>query len=154
MGLFDKLKGAVNSVTGGAAKVTMTFDPPVSFPGETVAVKITAISTGAEIESKGLFVDLRGTERVDLNRNDAINLDRSVNVTNHTFEQEFPITGPFKIPANETVEFEGTFTIPAQVQPSYVGARVQHNWEIRGRVDAFGNDPDTGYLAYRIGAKQ
>jgi len=154
MGLFDKLKGAVNAVTGGGAKVTMQFNPQTGFPGEQVAVKITATSTGAEIESKGLFVDLRGTERIDLNRNDAVSLDRSVNVTNHTFEQEFAISGPFKIPANETVEFEGTFTIPPQVQPSYVGARTQHNWEVRGRVDAFGNDPDTGYLAFRIGAKQ
>jgi len=154
MGLFDKIKGAVNTVTGGGAKVTMQFDPPTGFPGETVAVKIQATSTGAEVDSKGMFVDLRGTERVDLNRGDAIGLDRSVTASNHTFEQEFPISGPFKIAPNETVEFEGTFTIPPQVQPSYVGARVQHNWEIRGRVEAFGNDPDTGYLAYRIGAKQ
>ena len=154
MGLFDKLKGAMDSVTGGAAKVTMEFAPQTGFPGEVIAVKITASSTGNEIKSKGMFVDLRGTERIQLSSSDAPNLNNSVTVQNRTLSQEFAVSGPFDIPPGETVSFEGQFTIPPQVQPSYVGSRTQHNWEIRGRVEAFGNDPDTGYLPFRIGMKQ
>jgi len=35
MGLLDKVKGAVNAVTGGAAKVTFEFEPKVALAERT-----------------------------------------------------------------------------------------------------------------------
>ena len=64
MGFFDKLKSVVNAVTGGAARVTIQLQQSCVFPGETVEVKITATSTGAEVQSKGAYVDVFAEERV------------------------------------------------------------------------------------------
>src|SRR5262245_18082601 len=69
MGFLDKIKGAVNAVTGGAAKVTMEFKPSVAFPGDVIAVKITATSTGQQVKSKGVFVDLQGVEGINIKAN-------------------------------------------------------------------------------------
>src|SRR3989304_6076715 len=60
MGFLDKLKGAVNAVTGGAAKVTMEFEPKAVYPGDVVRVKISATSTGSEVKAK---MPLRFTPR-------------------------------------------------------------------------------------------
>ena len=39
MGFLDKLKGAINVLTGGAAKVTIGYQPAFVFPGDVVRVK-------------------------------------------------------------------------------------------------------------------
>src|SRR5262249_31370019 len=96
MGFLDKLKGAVNAVTGGAAKVTMEFKPATAFPGDTVGVKITATSTGQEVKSKGIFVDLQGLEGINIKANatpGAANADTNISKT--TFSQEFKIAPDF-----------------------------------------------------------
>ena len=61
MGFFDKLKGAVHAVTGGAATVTIEFHPAVAFPGETLSVRVTATAK-ADIKGDGIFVDIRGRD--------------------------------------------------------------------------------------------
>src|SRR3990172_3375379 len=123
MGFLDKLKGAVNAVTGGSAKVTMDFQPATAFPGDAVLAKISVQSTGAEVKSKGVFVDLLGTEHV--------------NIKKPSVEQSFQLAPDFVLAANETKLFEGTITLPSNLQPSYQGPFARHEWTIRGRVEAF-----------------
>jgi sporulation-control protein spo0M len=152
MGFFDKIKGAVKAVTGGAAKVTIEYPQHAVFPGDSILVKITATSTGAELKSKGIFVDLRSTEEVRLRKGDS-NIDDEVTASKTIFNQEIQIAPAFVLPPNETKLFEGQVQIP-NGQPSYNGAFTTHEWSIRGRVEAFGNDPDSGYLQLRVGSKQ
>ncbi|MCZ7677315.1 MAG: hypothetical protein M5U28_00455 [Sandaracinaceae bacterium] len=64
MGFFDKVKGAMNFVTGGAANVTIQWNPPTAMPGDVLYVRITAQSTGAAINSGGVFVDVRSVEQL------------------------------------------------------------------------------------------
>ncbi len=149
MGLFDKLKSAVNAVTGNAAKVTMEFQPAVGFPGQVVQVRITATSTGGALNSKGVFVDLLGTEAIHLKGG-----DHDVHHSETTLTTELQVGGPFQLGPNETKQFAGQFTVPPNAQPSYAGRHVHHTWQIRGRIEATGNDPDTGFLAFRIGLAQ
>jgi sporulation-control protein spo0M len=153
MGFLDKMRGAVAAVTGGAAKVSLEYNPATAFPGELVNVKITAISTGGEVKSKGVFVDLLGTEEINIQPNSSNDLEERVHDSNETVEQAFQIAPAFVLAANETKIFEGSFQIPGHCQPSYQGRSCGHEWQIRGRIEAFGNDPDSGFLPIRVGLK-
>jgi hypothetical protein len=153
MGFLDKLKGAVHAVTGGAAKVSIDYDPKVAFPGDTITVRISATSTGAEVKTKGVFVDLVGVEEVRLRRGDHSSLESDVSASRTTFSQEIQVAPPFVLPANETQQFEASVQVPGNLQPSFQGNFTNHEWKIRGRLDAFGNDPDSGYAPLRIGLR-
>jgi sporulation-control protein spo0M len=152
MGFMDKLKAAAHAVTGGAAKVTIEYQPQVAFAGDSIQVKITATSTGAEVKSKGIFVDIRGLEVIQLDKH-AANSQTDVHHSKATFEQSFQIAPEFVLPPKETKQFSGTLTVPPSLQPSYKGNHAEHRWEIQGRVEAFGNDPDSGWQPLRIGLK-
>lgn len=150
MGFFDKLKSAVNAATGGGGKVTISYEPQTIHAGETVSVRITATSTGSEIKSKGAYVDVRHVEHISLSKNDHLTLQNDVTATKTVFEQEFPLGTPFVLAANETKVFEGTFTMPANMPPTYRGHWANSVWEIRGRIEATGNDPDSGFLPFTL----
>src|SRR5687768_16830112 len=63
MGLFDTFKGMVQAVTGGAARVAIEFDP-LGFAGEEVRVRVSVASTGGEVKSQGVFVDIIASEQI------------------------------------------------------------------------------------------
>lgn len=152
MGFMDKLKAAAGAVTGGAADVSIEYQPQVLFPGDTMQAKVTATARDAEVKSKGAFVDLRGLEVVHVARSDAMT-EKDVRTSKATYDHAFQIAPAFVLGPNETKVFEGSFQIPAVLQPSFTGAYAEHKWEIRGRVEAFGNDPDSGWQPLRIGLK-
>lgn len=152
MGFLDKLKGAVSAVTGNAAKVTLEFSPQCAFPGDVIQVKISATSTGGEVKSKGIFVDLLGTEEIRLKADSGKGRSQDQHETKGT-EQEFQIAPAFVLAANETKLWEGQVTLPATAQPSFAGAYATYCWQLRGRVEATGNDPDSGFKPFRIGLK-
>lgn len=150
MGFFDKVKGALNAVTGGAARVHFTHGPQVIFPGEQAQVGVTATSTGLELASKGLFIDLAASEIVDFR--DAS--DNHIRYQEQTFYRELQVAPPFVLAANETRQFEVVFAVPMEARPSFYGKLCRHHWQIRARVEAIGNDPDTGWVDTRVGLKQ
>jgi hypothetical protein len=150
MGFLDKLKGAVNAVTGGAATVSIEVGSGIVMPGEPVSVKITATSTGAEVKSKGVFVDVKGEEQVTIVDT---NTKQKVSQSKKTLEQVFQIAPAFVLGAKETKVFEGTIQLNPGVLPTFNGSLAQHEYYIRGRLEAFGNDPDSGFKPLRVGAK-
>lgn len=152
MGFMDKLKGAVNAVTGNAAKVTLEFTPQVAYPGDVVQVKISAVSTGNEVKSKGVYIDLLGNEEIRLKQDSAKGRTADQHETKHS-EQELQVAPAFVLAANETKLFEGQFTIPATAQPTFQGTFTTHGWQLRARVEATGNDPDSGFKPIRVGSK-
>lgn len=153
MGFLDKLKGAVQGMTGNAAKVTVEFSPPFAFPGDTVTARVTATSNGRDVESKGIFIDLRGYEEVKLPKGSHANQTDHIDVTKTTVENIQQIAPAFVLAANETKQVEGTFQLPGSLPPSYQGSHATHKTHLRARLEATGNDPDTGYLEYRVGMK-
>lgn len=152
MGFMDKLKAAANAVTGGAARVTIEYQPPVCFPGDTLQVRITAASTGAEVASEGVFVDLHGFETVHLARTEAMT-EKDVNTSKTTYETSLQIAPRFTLAAGQTQTWEGQVQVPQSLQPSYQGVHSRHEWQIRGRIEARGNDPDSGWQPLRVGIK-
>lgn len=144
MGLWDKVKGAVNAVTGGAAKVYIeVLGQPVR--GEEVNVRVTVSSTGSEIRSQGIFVDLTAKEEIYIPNYKTAG-EYSEGLHTSTFDQAFQIAAPLTLMPNETRTFEGTIAVPSNAPPTYQGPYCKHNWRIRGRVEMFGNDPDSGYI--------
>lgn len=150
MGLIDKVKGAINLVTGGAAKVQFLFGPPVMFPGEQVELGLSAASTGQGVQSKGLFVDLSATELVDFKDGSG----NHVRYQEQTFYREIQVGPAFSLAPGEARQFQVVFLLPPEARPSFAGKLARNQWQIRGRIEALGNDPDTGWVDVRIGAKQ
>lgn len=150
MGFFDKVRGALDAVTGGAANVQFLYGPQLLFPGERVELAISATSTGRELQSKGVFVDLSANEIVDFK--DAS--DNHIRYQEQTFYREIQVAPAFVLAPGETRQFQITFLVPSEARPSFYGKLCRHHWQIRGRVEAFGNDPDTGWVDTRVGVRQ
>lgn len=151
MGFLDKIKGAVNAVTGNAAKVTIDY-PKNCCVGDEITVKITATSTGGEVKSQGCFVDLMGQEETHLQKTEN---GQKTEMREHkaTYEHSFKIGEAFTLQPNETKTWEGKVKIPMEQQPSYAGVHAKHVWQVRGRIEATGNDPDSGFLAITVGKR-
>jgi hypothetical protein len=71
-----------------------------------------------------------------------------VKLSKTTVEQSIPIAPAFVLQPNERKEFEADIQLP-HGQPTYRGG-VQHDWQIRGRLEAFGNDPDSGFKTIEL----
>lgn len=151
MGLFDALRNVVNTVTGGAAKVGIQLRQACVFPGETVEITITATSTGAEVKSKGVYVDVYAEERVSLRDESS---REEIRRSKATVQQTIQIAPAFVLNPNESRTFEGSFTFPSEMQPTFAGSLCEHVCMIRGRIEAFGNDPDSGYQVIHVGGKR
>src|SRR5688572_15763999 len=114
MGFFDKLK---NAVTGGSAKVELEIAKDTLALGETIMVKVNVHSTGSEVKSKGVFVDLWGEETVRYKDHENKDKESSTN----TMHQELQIAPALVLAAGEAKQFQGQITIPASAFPSYAG---------------------------------
>ena len=149
MGFLDKIKGAVNAVTGGAATVTIQYAENAQ-AGKTVPVKVTVVSKGGEVKSKGIFVDFQGDEVVSISKRDESKLSDDYHREFPHSSQEFQLCDAFVLAANETKVVEGTITLPSNLQPSFEGKYCKNKYSVRGRLEAKGNDPDSGFKPIRI----
>jgi len=154
MGFLDKMKGAVGAMTGGGADVSIEYPMQAVSPGETLHVKVTVMSTGGEIKSGGVFVDIHAKEHGDVwgstrcEQCGHVDSKNKVRLSKTTIDQKMPIAPAFVLQPNERKEFEADIQLP-HGQGTYKGA-VHHEWQIRGRLEAFGNDPDSGYKTFEV----
>jgi hypothetical protein len=153
MGFFDKIKGAVQAATGGAATVTIELSPSSALPGDAIEVKVVATSSGREVKSKGIFIDLRGQEMINIKKGEIQDHDKAVQLVHTTHESAVQIAPDFVLPAGGTMEFQGRVVIPSDARPTFDGRWGDHTWAARGRVEAFGNDPDSGFRPFRVGTR-
>ena len=149
MGFMDKLKGAVNAVTGGGAAVEITYAERVT-AGASVPIKVTVTSKGAEIKSKGVYVDFHGTESITVTKKDDAKLTEDYRRSVDHSKQEFQLCGEFTLGAGETKVVEGTITLPSSLQPTFEGRFGHNQYRLQGRLEAKGNDPDSGWKPLRI----
>ncbi len=145
MGFLDKMKSVGSAVTGGSAKVSIEFPHQAMRAGDSVPVKVTVMSMGKEVKSGGVFVDIHAEENGKVK---CKHCGQMTEVHNETVKQSIPVGPAFVLQPSETKTFDATIQVPSG-QPSYNG-QVSHQWRIRGRLDAFGNDPDSGYQALEI----
>lgn len=145
MGFLDKMKSVGSAMTGGAAKVSLEYPHQAMRPGDSINVKVTVVSMGKEVKSGGVFVDIHATEAGQVKCNTC---QKMVNVNHETVKQAINIAPAFVLQPNESRTFESTIQIPMG-QPTYNGT-VRNEWRIRGRLDAFGNDPDSGFQMIEV----
>jgi sporulation-control protein spo0M len=145
MGFLDKMKSVGTAMTGGAAKVSLEYPHKTLMPGESIQVRVTVVSMGKEVKSGGVFVDIHAVEHGQVK---CMTCQKMVNVNNDSVRHAIAISPAFILQPGETKTFESTIQIPSG-QPSYHGT-VSNEWKIRGRLDAFGNDPDSGFQTIEI----
>ena len=149
MGLLDKLKGAVHAVTGGAATVEIQYAEKVA-AGGSLAVKVTVTSKGAEIKSKGVYVDFEGSEQIHIPKKDEQKVSEDYRRALSHSTQEFQLCGEFVLGAGESKTLDGSITLAATLQPSFEGRHAKNLYQVRGRLEAKGNDPDSGWKVMRV----
>jgi|GEM_PF-1097088 len=152
MGIFDKVKdtvkgaasavgdaakGVTDKVTGKGAVVELEHVGELT-PGGTVNVKITVKSTGHAVKAEGIAIDLYGEDDLD---EGLLEKARETVMREKGPKHLFKIGEPFTVEAEGTKVVEGSFTLPAELPEDLV-------WLIRARVEAFGNDPDTGWIRF------
>jgi hypothetical protein len=125
--------------------VSIEYPHQVLKPGESIGVKVTVVSTGKEVKSNGVFVDIIAEETGQVK---CSNCGKMASISGSTVKQAISIAPAFVLQPNETKVFEATIQVPMG-QPSYSG-QVRHAWKIRGRLEAFGNDPDSGYQVVEV----
>ncbi|OGS42607.1 MAG: hypothetical protein A3K67_06080 [Euryarchaeota archaeon RBG_16_62_10] len=108
-------------------------------------MKVTVVSTGKEVKSGGVYVDIHATEHGQVKCNTC---QKMVNINNDSVKQAIPIAPAFVLQPNEMKSFDATISIPGG-QPTYNGT-IRNEWKIRGRLDAFGNDPDSGFQVIEV----
>ena len=145
MGFLDKMKSAGQAMVGGGAKVSIEYPHNPVRSGDSIQVKLTVMSTGKEFKSGGVYVDIHAHESGQVK---CKNCQQMVSVNNDTVKQAIPVGPAFVLQANESRTFEGTVQIPGG-QPTYNGT-IRNEWKIRGRLDAFGNDPDSGFQPLEV----
>lgn len=149
MGFLDKMSDAFNPLTGGGAVVDIAYPRRNVRSGDWIDVKVYVTSTGGEVKTNGVFVDVTANEQGRVsgygrcpNCHDQIYTDVVVN--NTLVEVSTALSGPFALPPEGTHGFEGRVQIPSGPS-THIGRTLSHRWYVRGRLDAFGNDPDSGY---------
>jgi hypothetical protein len=149
MGFLDKMASAVGPLTGGSAVVDIAYPRQPMNHRDWIRVKVYVTSTGGEVKTNGVFVDVMATEEGTVSgwgtcpdcRNQ---IYTTVQVKNTLVNQAYALSGPFVLPAGGSHEVEGDVQIP-QGPSTNRSRQMSHLWYIRGRLDAFGNDPDSGY---------
>jgi len=145
MGFLDKMKDMGSAMTGGAARVSIEYPHQPMRPGDSIQVTVTAVSTGKEVKSGGVYVDIHATEHGQVKCKIC---QKMTSVSNETVKQAISIAPAFVLQPNESKSFQATIQIPMG-NPSYNGT-IRHEWKIRGRLDAFGNDPDSGFQTIEV----
>jgi hypothetical protein len=122
------------------------------------------------VKSQGVYVDILGSEQIKVpaasvsqnaqtqsaqpsSASSTNQPAKDIEVNHVTCSQSSQIAPASTLAAGESRQFEGTIRLPQGIQPTYVGRHAQHTWHIRGRLEAWGNDPDSGYQPLRVGVR-
>lgn len=175
MGLWESMRTAVDRVTGASANITLGMEPKIVVPEQTVSVRIELKNGPAPLDVRAVLLEVEGIEHIDLPKDAPRDVDwgnlvaevavaatrpqtrraappatQAARHTGTTFEARVAIAPGLSLAPGEERKFQGTFRLPASVQPSYQGKYARHSWRLRARLDVLGVDPDTGWLPFRV----
>lgn len=153
MGFFDKIKNAVNKITGGGATVTIAItgdklDQPIK-------VDITAVVKDAPLEISKVYLRVKSAELVSIpkkelpgdNQNFDLNLEKEMYKV-----EEFVVAQAQTLEAKQTYNWSYEITLKPNLnpRPTYIGQYVSHEWLFYAGLDAKGNDPDSGWQSHEL----
>ena len=153
MGLWDKIKSVKNMVTGRGAQVFVTVDEEPAM-GEPFKVYIKAIIKDADLKIDKVYLNIKAEERVtvydvDVFRNDEVYTEEVTNIT-ETYRSEDVVSGPETLEANKEYNWEFEVVLSDDLSSTYHGENAIHEWKFFAGLDAFGNDPDSGWITVDI----
>ena len=138
--------------------------PGAALPGTPLTCTVTAVAKAA-VESRGIYIDINAVENVKVaETTSAVQLaqpmgtapvpgNRTHDASCNTYTNAFLIHPAFSMKEGETKQFTGTISLPRELQPTYKGRNARHTVYIRARIDASGNDPDSGFAELHVGAE-
>ena len=138
MGIVDALKGMVHAVTGKAADIELKKYHGKLAPEAMIFVRV-VVTANRHLTSDGVFVDMHGEDDLEENV-----VQKLAEVFKPDPELTYRVSKPFELQAGESKTFENVVGLPASFD-------TKRTWLIRARVEAFGNDPDTGFMIYEEG---
>ena len=152
MGLWDKMKGAMNTLTGGGAEVKVEVGEATL--GSSFEVVVTA-KAKANIKFSKVYVDVKAIEwaevrDVDYDFEDQQRRIEYVTGEYQTFKKQFVLSNEGVMEEGQVQTWRGEITIPDSENPSFDGNMIAHRWLIMGALDTFGNDPDSGWLTFEV----
>ncbi len=151
MGIFDKIKGTVNKITGGGAKVTISMEG--NKLTEPVKVNITAVVKEDPMDIQKVYVWVKSVERVRLPKKEVSN-DQAfdVNIDKDIFQKvEFIAAPAQKLEGGQTYNWTAEVKLTGgNLRPTYHGTYVHHEWVFLAGLDAKGNDPDSGWISHDL----
>ncbi|MFN3197139.1 MAG: hypothetical protein ACE366_01805 [Bradymonadia bacterium] len=151
MGLFGKLKGMKNAITGGGAEVTVEVGEAQL--GGVAPVRVTALAK-ADFNIQRVYLLVQCNEGalvhdVDVARNGQLYRE-TVEGEVCTCNLEIDIAEGGSLSEGETYTWESDFELPAEGLPTLAGQTIRNTWIIRAGLDARGNDPDSGWVEFVV----
>ncbi|MFN8415255.1 MAG: hypothetical protein U0U66_02885 [Cytophagaceae bacterium] len=146
MGLFDKLKGAVNAITGGSAAVTLNLHSTTINKGSEFYFTVDVKVKDQSITVNSIYFRVWATETVKVIHNEVVNgnsQSKEKVETRRIHEFVENISGSQVLDANQTYSFNGQFTIPAGCESTFNVHPRKVSWEADAGLDMKGNDPDS-----------
>lgn len=152
MGFFDKVKAMKNTLTGGGAEVFLTSEN-VSFD-EPFQITVKAHVKDAPIKINRVYIELKSFEEIEVPDFDVVyesdgEEHRRVEIVEkreETLNLELTIADAQELDANESYEWTVDVELPSHARPFYRGKYCQHYYTAMAGLDAFGNDPDSGWV--------
>ena len=156
MGLFDKIKSAASSLTGGAANVQV--EPAEMTCGQVGQVVVRCQAKESEVKYDRIYLKIEGVEHVEVCDADLVegydgNLhrrDELVRARRITFDDVIDVAPAGVLGANESAEWTVDITIPETANGEYNGHLASHHYQALAGMDCFGNDPDSGWVHFTV----
>lgn len=155
MGFWDKVKSAGSALTGGSAdvKVFVNGEPVL---GEPFHVTISAQMKG-DLKVNRIYLLMKAWEEVKADgieieyENGQQEIEREmVHKIVDTFNTEIDVDGAQELETGETYEWTVEVNVPTDYNGTYRGVHARHEWQLYAGLDAFGNDPDSGWVGFEI----
>lgn len=151
MGFFAKLK---NTLTGGWAKIKIECDGGLR--GDEIQVVIRAFVGAEPIDIERVYLKVRSFEEVEIPRYQFQNIATQqldfVDIEHNydSYVKDYTVDGPQRLEANGEYEWEYSFTVPEDCQPSFNGRFARHLWEVHAGLEMPGRDPESSWQVIDI----
>ncbi len=155
MGFLDSLKSIKNAVTGGAAKVSL--DIPAATLSAPFKATVRAVPQNCQVKYNRVYLFIEGVETVDIPNCEVKpqgaqqTQQAQVSKSAQTLRLELNVAGAGELQPDQTGEWTVEVKLPAGALPEFRGKLASHGYRAFAGLDCTGNDPDSGWVPFRLG---
>ncbi|MBF0587719.1 MAG: hypothetical protein HQL53_01175 [Magnetococcales bacterium] len=154
MSFLSSLKRAKNFVTGGGADVSVNvIDPSLS---EIFTVIITA-QANQQLEIDKVYLTLRCQEEQEYEVTNEEGEREEEEDVRTLFKQTFPFSDALVMEEGQKLQWQRTIDLrdvelPASYEEETYDGEYEIEWKAFAGLDVSGNDPDSGWIEFEMGA--